>query len=55
MSAGADGLIAWMGTMIPRKLVDDVVNSVEWFRARDADNDPFAEIFGRTDVSPLLT
>ncbi|KAF2162448.1 hypothetical protein M409DRAFT_58215 [Zasmidium cellare ATCC 36951] len=53
VSAGADGVIAWMASLIPKELVDDVVNGVEWFRAKNADNDPFAEIFGRRDIAPV--
>ncbi|KAK4494660.1 hypothetical protein PRZ48_014016 [Zasmidium cellare] len=53
VSAGADGVIAWLASLIPKEIVDDVVNGVEWFRAKDADNDPFAEHFGRRDIAPV--
>nr|POF21849.1 isonitrile hydratase [Quercus suber] len=53
VSTGADGVIAWMATMTSQKVVDNVVNGIEWLCARDADNDPFADIFGRHDIAPV--
>ena len=50
VSAGADGVLAWMESLIPKETLTYVVNTMEWIRAESADNDPFAEIFGCQDV-----
>ena len=50
VSAGADGVLAWMESLLPKETVAQVINTMEWIRAENADNDPFAEIFGCQDV-----
>lgn len=40
VSAGVDGTLAWMQSLIGNELVESVVNIMEWIRAVDADNDP---------------
>ena len=52
VSAGTDGVLAWMSSLLPEKLVTGIVNTMEWIRAENADNDPFAEVFGCEDVPP---
>jgi hypothetical protein len=41
-----------MSSLLPEKLVTSIVNTMEWIRAENADNDPFAEVFGCEDVPP---
>lgn len=50
VSAGADGVLAWMESLIPKETLTQVVNTMEWIRAENADNDPFAAIFRCQDV-----
>ena len=52
VSAGGDCVLAWMSILVPKEVVDDIVNGMEWIRAESADHDPFAEILGRKDVPP---
>ena len=52
VSAGTDGILAWMSSLLPENLVSYIVNTMEWTRAETADNDPFTEIFGCEDVPP---
>ena len=54
VSAGTDGILAWMSTLLPEDLVTSVVNGMEWIRASSADHDPFAETFGCEDVPPKV-
>jgi transcriptional regulator GlxA family with amidase domain len=52
VSAGADGMLAFMSELLDRDLVTKVVNMMEWRRAETADDDPFAEIEGTHDILP---
>ncbi|KAF7198607.1 Isonitrile hydratase [Pseudocercospora fuligena] len=51
VSAGADGVLAWMSSLLPEETVKGVVDGMEWIRAKTAENDPFAG--GLEDVRPL--
>ena len=53
VSAGADGVIAWMLSLLPQDFVIGLANTIEWIRATSPDNDPFAEIFKCEDIGPL--
>lgn len=50
VSAGTDGVLAWMESLVPEETLSYVVKTMEWIRAENSDNDPFAEIFGCEDV-----
>ncbi|KAF2166996.1 hypothetical protein M409DRAFT_66110 [Zasmidium cellare ATCC 36951] len=52
VSAGVDGTLAWMESLVGHETVESVVNTMEWIRAEEADNDPFAKVFGAQDVPP---
>ncbi|KAI9703103.1 MAG: hypothetical protein M1820_005975 [Bogoriella megaspora] len=52
VSAGGDGMLAWMNSILPDEVVTTVENNMEWIRVKSADNDPFAEIEGCQDVLP---
>ena len=52
VSAGIDGMIAWLAHMFPEKLVEHVVNVMEYSREKDAWNDPFSKVYGVEDVPP---
>ncbi|EME79696.1 uncharacterized protein MYCFIDRAFT_212291 [Pseudocercospora fijiensis CIRAD86] len=51
VSAGADGVLAWMSGLLPEESVRGVVVGMEWIRAKNAEDDPFAE--GLEDVEPV--
>ena len=53
VSAGTDGMIAFVENLFPRKVVEEVVNMIEWNRAKEWSNDPFAEVYGVEDVLPV--
>jgi transcriptional regulator GlxA family with amidase domain len=52
VSAGADGMLAFMQELVPKKTLDAVINTMEWIRADTVDDDPFAEIEGTSDILP---
>ncbi|KAI9663720.1 MAG: hypothetical protein M1821_007210 [Bathelium mastoideum] len=52
VSAGTDGVLAWMDSMLPDEIATKVAVNIEWIRAQSADDDPFAEIEGCKDVLP---
>lgn len=52
VSAGTDGMIAWVEHLFPADLVEDLVNAIEYTREKDPRNDPFAEMYGVEDVPP---
>lgn len=52
VSAGTDGMIAWMASVYPWEVVDQVVAGMEYNRVTDPDNDPFASIHACEDVPP---
>ena len=52
VSAGTDGMIAWMSEIYPQEIVDEVVNGMEYNREPDPDDDPFQKIFNAQDVPP---
>ncbi|KAK5053884.1 hypothetical protein LTR84_001846 [Exophiala bonariae] len=53
VSAGADGVLAWIEGLTSKETVTKVTNSMEWIRAKSPDEDPFAKIFGCEDVLPV--
>jgi transcriptional regulator GlxA family with amidase domain len=53
VSAGADGMLAFMEGLMDKKWVTSVVNMMEWRRAESADDDPFADVEGTKDVLPV--
>ena len=53
VSAGIDGMVAWVEHLFPQEIVEDLVNSIEYKRERDPDNDPFADVYGVKDVLPV--
>ena len=53
VSAGTDGMIAIVEHLFPKKVVEEVVNMIEWNRAKEWRNDPFAEVYGVEDVLPF--
>ena len=55
VSAGTDGVLAWMQSLIGPEIVESIVDNMEWIRAESADNDPFAIKFGCKDVPPKET
>ncbi|KAK5678087.1 hypothetical protein LTS10_009256 [Elasticomyces elasticus] len=52
VSAGADGMLAWMASLLPDKIVTEVADGMEWQRVWSSDDDPFAELNGCEDVLP---
>ena len=52
VSAGIDGAIAWMATMVPEETIKYIVDAMEYRRVQDSDDDPFAGIHGCKDVEP---
>ena len=54
VSAGTDGMIAWMASLFPNEVVEEVVNQgMEYNREKDASNDPFAKINNVKDIPPV--
>ncbi|KAK5116331.1 hypothetical protein LTR85_009303 [Meristemomyces frigidus] len=55
VSAGTDGMIAMLSKIFHghSDIMDQVVTSMEYSRATDPDNDPYASINGCSDVLPL--
>ncbi|KAK3113103.1 hypothetical protein LTR53_009920 [Teratosphaeriaceae sp. CCFEE 6253] len=53
VSAGTDGMIAWLSHMLPDKIVEQVVNSMEYNRVSDPADDPFCKVNDCHDVPPL--
>ena len=52
VSAGTDGVLAWMESLVGSDRVTYVVNAMEWRRAESPEDDPFATVFGCEDVLP---
>lgn len=52
VSAGADGMLAFMEERMDKKWVTGVANMMEWRRVDSSDDDPFAEVEGTHDVLP---
>ncbi|EMC92990.1 hypothetical protein BAUCODRAFT_37898 [Baudoinia panamericana UAMH 10762] len=52
VSAGADGMLAWMEEVYGSEVVDKVVDTMEWIRAKGPEDDPFAVKHGCQDVLP---
>lgn len=55
VSAGVDGMLAFMESLIPRDMVTGVVNMMEWRRAESPNDDPFADVEGTTDILPTAS
>lgn len=53
VSAGTDGVLAWMAEVYGEDYAEKVVNGMEYFRHPDSSNDPFAKINGCEDVPPV--
>lgn len=54
VSAGIDGMVAFIASFLPEDVMDEVVNNgMEYHRQRDSSNDPFAELNGVQDISPV--
>jgi putative intracellular protease/amidase len=52
VSAGTDGMIAFLASVYDSQLVENVVNSMEYNRQSDPSKDPFATIYNIEDVPP---
>lgn len=52
VSAGIDGMIAWLAHLFPKNAVEHVVNSMEYNREENSSNDPFSKIYDVHDVPP---
>ena len=52
VSAGTDGMIAWLAHVFPEKIVQHVVDAMEYNREKDAWNDPFSKVYDVQDVPP---
>lgn len=52
VSAGLDGVIAWMETLLPREVVARILVIMEYNRVESAEDDPFAAMNGCKDVLP---
>lgn len=52
VSAGIDGMVAWVAHLFPKNAVKHVVNSMEYNREEDSSNDPFGKIYDVQDVLP---
>ncbi|KAK5698473.1 hypothetical protein LTR17_023627 [Elasticomyces elasticus] len=52
VSAGADGMLAWIERLAGKDVVKEVMNMMEWRRVKTEDDDPFADVFGTKDVPP---
>ncbi|KAK4907175.1 hypothetical protein LTR49_023783 [Elasticomyces elasticus] len=52
VSAGADGMLAWIERLAGKDVVKEVMNMMEWRRVKMEDDDPFADVFGTKDVPP---
>ena len=55
VSAGTDGMLAWLEHLVGAEIVDNIADQMEWNRAREPDNDPFAIRFSCQDVLPKKT
>ena len=53
VSAGTDGMLAWIAEVYGEGYAEKIVNGMEFFRHPDSSNDPFAEINGCQDVPPV--
>ena len=49
VSAGIDGLLAWMDAVYGRATATQIANHMEYERRLDSTDDPFAAIYGLTD------
>ncbi|KAK3670127.1 hypothetical protein LTR78_009974 [Recurvomyces mirabilis] len=52
VSAGADGMLAFMEARVPKDVLKSVVGVMEWRRVSSKEDDPFAEWHGVEDVLP---
>ena len=52
VSAGLDGVVAWMHSLLPKALVDRITEIMEYSPVESADDDPFAAMNGCKDVPP---
>ena len=53
VSAGTDGMIAFIGAVYGDESADKVCDIIEYTRVRDSGNDPFADLNGCKDVLPV--
>lgn len=53
VSAGTDGMVAFIGDVYGDEIADRVCDVIEYQRVRDEGNDPFAESNGCMDVLPV--
>ena len=52
VSAGIDGMVAFISTIYGEKTAQDVCDTIEHSRVKEAGDDPFAELNGCEDVLP---
>jgi transcriptional regulator GlxA family with amidase domain len=52
VSAGLDGVVAWMHSLLPKDVVNRITEIMEYSPVESADNDPFAAMSGCKDVPP---
>ena len=55
VSAGIDGMLAWIGREFGEDVVEQVVGTMEFRRVAEESDDPFAARFGCHDVPPSKT
>ena len=53
VSAGTDGVLAWIEALYGNETVTDVVNQMEWNRVTDPLDDPFATVWNDVDIPPV--
>lgn len=53
VTAGMDLILAFVEKVYGRELAEQIANMVEYTRVRDAGDDPFAEVWGVSDVLPV--
>jgi transcriptional regulator GlxA family with amidase domain len=53
VSAGTDGVIAWISKVYGEDLARRVVQWMEYIRNPDPHNDPFAALYNCQDVPPV--
>jgi transcriptional regulator GlxA family with amidase domain len=53
VSAGADGMVAWVAHVFGENIADNACSAMEYTRVKDPTNDPFAKENGAQDVMPV--
>lgn len=52
VSAGTDGMVAFLAKLYGEEVVTGILNGMEYVRQDDAEGDPFAEVYEVSDLPP---